>query len=147
MKKLVILSVFIFTYIIGSAQNNSTEPKAVIKFESVEHNFGKIYDGKPVMHEFVFTNTGKVPLVLSNVQPACGCTTPEWPREPIMPGQKSKIKAIYNAGSFRGAFSKGITVQSNSETGSVQLTIKGVVEDTPTQPKSPVKIDAGGGGF
>lgn len=144
MKKVLFISMFLLSYCLGSAQNNS-DPKAIIEFESLEHDFGKIYDGKPSSHEFVFTNKGKVPLVLSNVQPACGCTTPEWPREPIMPGEKAKIKAIYNAGSYRGAFSKGITVQSNSANGSVQLIIKGSVLDTPKEPKSPVKLDVGGG--
>jgi hypothetical protein len=62
-----------------------------------------------------------------------------------MPGEKAKIKAIYNAGSYRGVFSKGITVQSNSASGNVQLTIKGSVLDTPKEPKSPVKLDVGGG--
>ena len=144
MKKIVFLSLFLSSFFLGSAQNNN-EPKAVIEFEVTEHDFGKIYDGKPATHEFVFTNKGKIPLVLSNVQPACGCTTPEWPREPIMPGQKAKIKAIYNAGSYRGDFAKGITVQSNSASGNVQLTIKGNVLDTPKEPKSPVKLDVGGG--
>ena len=145
MKKIVFLSLLLSSFFLGSAQNNNNEPKAVIEFEVTEHDFGKIYDGKPATHEFVFTNKCKIPLVLSNVQPACGCTTPEWPREPIMPGQKAKIKAIYNAGSYRGVFAKGITVQSNSASGNVQLTIKGNVLDTPKEPKSPVKLDVGGG--
>jgi hypothetical protein len=144
MKNSILLFVFLSISLLGLAQNG-TEPKPVIEFEAVEHDFGKIYDGKPVSHEFKFTNKGKAPLLLSNVQPACGCTTPEWPREPIMPGEKAKIKAIYNAGSYRGVFSKGITVQSNSASGNVQLTIKGSVLDTPKEPKSPVKLDVGGG--
>jgi hypothetical protein len=62
-----------------------------------------------------------------------------------MPGQKAKIKAIYNPGSYKGQFGKGITVYSNATTGTIQLTIKGTVEEIPTEPHSPVKIDVGGG--
>ena len=131
-----------------TAQNDGkkdNEPKPVIEFENVVHDFGKIYEGRPVECEFPFTNKGKVPLILSNVQPGCGCTTPEWPREPIMPGQKAKIKAIYNPGTYKGSFGKGITVYSNASNATVQLTIKGVVEEIPKVPQSPVKIDVGGG--
>lgn len=145
MKKIISFFLLLTLSGVSFAQTKKDEPKPTIQFEVLTHDFGKIYDGKPVEYEFVFTNTGKVPLILTNVQPGCGCTTPEWPREPIMPNQKSKIKAIYNAGSFRGSFSKGISVQSNAENANIQLTIKGVVEDTPKTPQSPVKIDVGGG--
>ncbi len=145
MKRMLPIFVLLTWSITTFAQAKKEELKPTIQFEVLTHDFGKVYDGKPVEYEFVFTNTGKVPLVLSNVQPGCGCTTPEWPREPIMPNQKSKIKAIYNPGSFRGSFSKGITVMSNAENGNMQLTIKGVVEDIPKAPQSPVKIDVGGG--
>ncbi|MDZ4667075.1 MAG: DUF1573 domain-containing protein [bacterium] len=139
------LSIFALLTFAQTETKKDNEPKASIEFETLVHDFGKIYDGRQSEYEFVFTNKGKAPLILSNVQPGCGCTTPEWPREPIMPGQKSKIKAIYNPGNFRGPFSKGITVQSNATNGSQQLTISGAVEDTPKQPQSPVKIDVGGG--
>lgn len=148
MKKILFLAALLVSVFAVNAQTEAkpgNEPQATIKFEVLTHDFGKIYDGRAAEYEFVFTNTGKAPLILSNVQPGCGCTTPEWPREPIMPGQKSKIKAIYNPGSFRGNFSKGITVQSNASNGSIQLTIKGTVEDIPKDPQSPVKIDVGGG--
>ncbi|MCF8426808.1 MAG: DUF1573 domain-containing protein [Bacteroidia bacterium] len=148
MKKLFLLITLACFGLNGFSQtetNKENEPKPIIEFETTIHDFGTVYDGKPVQCDFIFINKGKVPLVLSNVQPGCGCTTPEWPREPIMPGQKGKITAIYNGGSYRGVFSKGITVQSNAANGSIQLTIKGKVEETPKAPQSPVKIDIGGG--
>jgi hypothetical protein len=97
-KTLKVFFLLILSSVIMFAQDvaKKEEVKPVIEFESTVHDFGKIYQGKPAVCEFVFINKGKVPLVLSNVQPGCGCTTPEWPREPIMPGQKAKIKAIYN---------------------------------------------------
>jgi hypothetical protein len=127
------------------AQTKKEAAKPIISFENVVHDFGLVYDGKAVSYEFSFTNTGEVPLILTNVQPSCGCTTPEWPREPIMPGQKGKIKAIYNPGTFRGAFNKSISVVSNANQGGVQLVIKGISEDRPKEPSSPVRIDQGGG--
>jgi hypothetical protein len=130
---------------LGLNAQNKIEEKAQITFEKTTHDFGKVYDGKAVSYEFVFTNSGKIPLILSNVQPACGCTVPEWPREPIMPGQKSKIKAIYTAGTFRGAFNKSISVVSNADASPIQLIIKGLAEDTPKQPQSPVRLEQSGG--
>lgn len=145
MKRLIASICLLFPLLLWAQEKKSNEPKAAIQFETLTHDFGKVYDGKQVEYEFVFTNTGKAPLILSNVQPSCGCTTPEWPREPVMPGQKAKIKAIYNPGSYRGTFNKSITVYSNAEGGNIQLIIKGTSLDTPKDPQSPVKIDMGGG--
>lgn len=144
MKKIYFLFLLIFSRVLH-AQTKKSDAKAIIEFEYTTHEFGKVYQGKSVSYEFNFTNKGNAPLVLSNVQPGCGCTTPEWPKEPIMPGQKSKIKAIYNPGTYKGKFGKGITVYSNADNGTVSLTIKGTVEEIPTEPQSPVKIDIGGG--
>lgn len=146
MKKLTIAFLFLIASISLIAQTKKDDaPKPVISFEKLSHDFGKVYDGKSVSYEFVFVNTGKVPLILTNVQPSCGCTTPEWPREPIMPGQKGRIKAIYTAGTFRGAFNKSISVVSNAEQSPVQLIIKGSSEDKPKEPSSPVRIEQSGG--
>lgn len=146
MKKVIVSIALILSSVLVFAQTKKEDAqKPSIAFENLTHDFGKVYDGKSVSYEFVFTNTGKVPLILTNVQPSCGCTTPEWPREPIMPGQKGKIKAIYTAGTFRGAFSKSIAVVSNAEQSNVQLIIKGISEDKPKEPSSPVRIEQGGG--
>lgn len=147
MKKLSIAILFLLLVASSAfAQDKKDEAaKPIISFERLTHDFGKVYDGRSVSYEFVFVNTGKTPLILSNVQPSCGCTTPEWPREPIMPGQKGKIKAIYTAGTFRGAFNKSINVSSNASQSPIQLIIKGVSEDTPKEPTSPVRIEQSGG--
>lgn len=147
MKKLSIAILFLLLVASSAfAQDKKDEAaKPIISFERLTHDFGKVYDGRSVSYEFVFVNSGKTPLILSNVQPSCGCTTPEWPREPIMPGQKGKIKAIYTAGTFRGAFNKSINVSSNASQSPIQLIIKGVSEDTPKEPTSPVRIEQSGG--
>ena len=147
MKKIIVLILALWSFTQLNAQNDSKE-KPVIEFEKTTHDFGKVWSGTQVSYEFVFINKGKVPLILSSVQPSCGCTTPEWPKEPIMPNQKSKIKAMYNSGAYQGPFAKSITVNSNVGTATT-LIIKGEVLDKPKEPTSPVKIqtDGNGGGF
>lgn len=99
---------------------------AVFGWESATHDFGKIKQGVPVTHEFTFTNTGKTPLVITNVQASCGCTTPAWSKDPIPPGGQGFIKATFNAASM-GGFNKTVTVMANVEGGFKQLSIKGEV--------------------
>lgn len=104
-----------------------TSENAHINFEQVEHDFGTIpYEGD-AEYDFVFKNTGNEPLVLQNVKSTCGCTVPQWPKEPIAPGESAKIKVKYNT-RISGSFTKGITVYSNAENPTVQLRIKGEVE-------------------
>jgi hypothetical protein len=136
MKKMLFALVVILSGLAVQAQNND-QPQ--ITFEGTEHNFGTIKEGTLATHEFKFTNTGKAPLVLSNVQPSCGCTTPEWSKEPIMPGAKGTIKAAFNSYGRPGEFQKYITVKSNSAGGDITLTIKGKVTATPVEPVSPVR--------
>jgi hypothetical protein len=132
--------VFMMTLIgfTGMAQT-SPDALATLTFTQTEHDFGKIKEGTLANHEFTFTNTGKAPLVLSNVQPSCGCTTPEWSKEPIMPGAKGVIKASFNSYGRPGTFQKYITVKSNASNGEITLTIKGTVEPIPVEPISPVR--------
>lgn len=101
-------------------------PFAVASWSATEITLGSIEQGKPVTQEFSFTNTGSVPLVISSVQTSCGCTASEWTKEPVLPNQKASIKVTYNAANV-GTFSKTITVVSNAEAPSVQLTLKGEV--------------------
>lgn len=134
------MGVYAQTPAVTPAQTGTTPTsEAEIKFELVEHNFGTIKEGTLAAYEFVFTNTGKAPLILSNVQPSCGCTAPEWSKEPIAPGAKGKIKAVYNSHGRPGTFQKYITVKSNAQNGEVSLTIKGTVTPIPVAPVSPVR--------
>jgi len=107
-----------------SAQNVATGP--VISFEKLTHDFGQIKQGTPVSFEFVFTNTGKEPLLLSEPRSSCGCTVPSYPKEPIMPGQKKSIKITFDA-EKSGDFSKQVNVLSNAENSPVVIVIKGNV--------------------
>src|ERR1700676_4771812 len=93
------------------------------------YSFGKIPQGRPVIHVFEIVNTGKEPLLLENVQASCGCTTPEWSREPIAPGATVPIKVGYNAYS-EGHFNKTVTIfYNNGQTKA--LTITGEVYKLP----------------
>ena len=100
--------------------------KGVVKFAKNEHDFGKIEQGKPVSFVFTFTNTGPDPVVLGNVTASCGCTTPEWTREPVLQGKSGSVKATFNAG-VMGPFNKTVTVPSNAENVPMYLTLKGEV--------------------
>ena len=100
--------------------------KGVVKFAKETHDFGKIEQGKPVTFTFEFTNTGSDPVVISNAQPSCGCTTPDWTKSAVLPGQKGYVKATYNAAAM-GQFNKTITVTSNSERSQIFLALTGEV--------------------
>lgn len=104
------------------------QKKATISFNNLTHDFGTIKeeDGK-VSCTFEFTNTGSIPLVINRVAASCGCTSPSWSREPIIPGGKGYIEATYNPKHRPGKFSKSLTVFSNAAKRAVVLRIKGEV--------------------
>ncbi|MBL7811442.1 MAG: DUF1573 domain-containing protein [Bacteroidetes bacterium] len=117
---------------------STPQSNAKLKMETVSHNFGTVIEGQIARYDFKFTNEGTEPLVLSNVQASCGCTTPKWPREPLAPGASAVITAEYNSNGRPGTFTKNIFVYSNG--GDATLTITGIVSKEPEKPKSPVII-------
>lgn len=101
----------------------------VLAFKEASFDFGKIAQGRPVTHSFEITNTGKEVIRLENVQASCGCTTPEWSREPIQPGASTSIKVGYNAAA-EGTFNKTVTiVYNNNQTKTI--VISGTVYKAP----------------
>lgn len=121
--------IFIFMAILFTTGMASAQQKAVIEAETTSHDFGefKEADGK-VSCTFVIKNTGDAPLVLTRVIASCGCTTPEWTKEPIAAGKTGTIKITYDPKDRPGPFAKTISVYSNGKTGSYILTIKGDVK-------------------
>jgi len=122
--------------------NQAQQAKSKITFEKLQHNFGTFKEELGIQTvAFNFKNDGGVPLILNNVQASCGCTTPEWTREPIAPGAKGIIKVSYDPKDRPGVFNKTIRVSSNAENADIVLTILGEVtarartieEDYPTQ--------------
>jgi hypothetical protein len=116
----------------------STQPEFL--FEAESHDFGTIPEGTQATYEFKFTNTGKEPLIISNVQASCGCTTPKRSNEPIAPGKTGTITASYNSSGRPGPFTKSVTVTSNAKSATKVLTIQGVVESKPVEQPSPVVV-------
>ena len=114
---------------VSPTDNKAAEPTTTIKFKEETHDFGNLKEGDAAEYEFTFTNTGKKPLILTDVHPGCGCTTPTWSKEPVMPGKKGTIKAAYGTKGRVGGFNKNITVTSNA--GTQVIYIKGTVEKAP----------------
>ena len=109
--------------------------QANIEFQETTYDFGEITEGTVAEHEFTFTNNGDQPLVLTAVKASCGCTTPSWTKEPVLPGKSGHIKASYNSTNRPGGFHKSITITSNSASPSKVLYIKGTaVKKTSMQP-------------
>ena len=102
--------------------------KAVITCEKSVHNFGEIQeaDGK-VSHTFVVKNEGTTPLVISNVTASCGCTTPEWSKEPIQAGKEGEVKVTFDPKNRPGNFMKTIRLYGNGMKNGFLLTIRGKV--------------------
>lgn len=88
---------------------------AVIAWEKKSHDFGNIVQGDKVEHTFSFTNTGNEPLIITNVQVSCGCTTPKgWPRDPIPPGASGEITVSFNSAGKMGIQNKPVTLVTNA---------------------------------
>jgi hypothetical protein len=115
-KYLFVLAALFFAF--QTYAQEATVAKAngpVITFEKKNHDFGDINQGDKVEETFKFTNTGNEPLIITNVQVTCGCTTPKgWPRDPIMPGGKGEITIGFNSAGKSGRQNKVVTVVSNA---------------------------------
>jgi hypothetical protein len=105
---------------------------ADIKMDKMEHDYGTIKQGENGECEFKFINNGKEPLVITNCMGSCGCTVPQCPKEPILPGKAGVIKVKYDTQRVGGIY-KTVTVNSNAKSGTLSLTIKGTVEAKPTE--------------
>ncbi len=127
MKRL--LGVVLGLFLISSA---FAQTGAVIKFNKLVHDYGTIYQNADGNSEFSFTNKGDQPLVLSSVRSSCGCTVPQWPKEPILPGQSGSIRVTYDTKRI-GTISKQVTVLSNATESQVTLNIKGNVLQKPEE--------------
>lgn len=91
-------------------QNNGP----VITWEKKTHDFGNIVQGDKVEHTFYFTNTGNEPLIVTNVQVSCGCTTPKWPRDPVPPGAQGEVTVAFNSAGKMGMQNKPVILVSNA---------------------------------
>ena len=124
-----LLSLAIITLISFSSFSQQAE----FKFEKETIDYGKINAGSDGVRTFVFTNTGKEPLVINRIQSSCGCTVPKKPEKPIMPGEKGEIKVSYDTKRL-GGFSKIITIYSNAKKNRKVVKIKGDIQKKQTSP-------------
>jgi hypothetical protein len=122
MKIFILAAVFIFSQGFQTANAQTLTAGAVIAWEKNTHDFGDLIQGDKVEHTFVMENTGTEPLIITNVQVTCGCTTPKgWPRDPISPGKKAEIIIQFNSTGKIGRQNKVVTIVSNAVGGNSQI--------------------------
>lgn len=102
----------------------------ILTLEEPVFDFGEINQGDIVNHEYSFTNTGTAPLLILNATSSCGCTVPEWPKDPIPPGSKGSIRVKYDSANKEGDQSKLVTIFANTFPNQSVVTIKGKVVKT-----------------
>ena len=108
-----------------------TGPLTVVSFANMEHDFGKIDQQTENEHIFKFTNTGTEPLIISAAKGSCGCTVPQYPKEPIPPGEEGEIKVVYKPGKQKNKQTKRVTVTANTEPEQTVLKITAEVQELP----------------
>lgn len=142
MKKIfsIIMTVALISFT-ASAQLEGAEDNpnaAEFQFEQTEHDFGTLEEGPKVTHIFQFKNKGKEPLIITNARASCGCTVPQKPEKPILPGEEGEITVTFNTKGRVGKFNKAITLTSNAKQSTFILKIRGEVKrpenGTPTKP-------------
>jgi len=97
------------------------------EFAEMEYDFGTINEGQVVEHIFNFTNNGQSPLVISNITASCGCTSPDWTKTPVNPGEKGMVKVVFNSTAKSGAQAPTVTIQANTNPTVTRLRMKGSV--------------------
>lgn len=95
-------------------ENKPTLPPTKVSFENYTHSFGEVEQKTENAYDFVFTNTGDKPLVISDAKGSCGCTVPQYPKEPVLPGQTGKISVVYSSRTSVGHQEKNVTITANT---------------------------------
>ena len=131
-------TLLLFIALITSAcsSSNRSESKAnvdkatapVMTFAKESHDFGQVNEGDKVVFDFFFTNTGKSALIISNATATCGCTVPEYPKQPLAPGKTGIIHVLFNSTGKSGMQNKIITLTTNTFKGNEELHLVGNVK-------------------
>lgn len=132
MKKVIFSLILVMTAAFAmNTVSAQTTSGAKIDFTKETHDYGTIKNGADGTCTFEFKNTGNAPLIISNAKGSCGCTVPEWPKEPIAPGAKASIKVKYDT-SRQGVINKNVTITSNAVNAAEKMIyIKGNVLPAP----------------
>jgi hypothetical protein len=107
--------------------NNNQDELPVIKFNTIEHDFGKVIQGEVVTFGFKFKNTGKSDLVIANISAACGCTASEYPKTPVKPGEENVVEVSFDSSGKQGFQNKTLEVAANTQPSNTVLSIKAIV--------------------
>lgn len=124
------LLLYMIAVLVSFTAAASDEPKeyAEASFDTTTCDLGFIREEKGIKRcEFVFTNTGNAPLIIIEAKASCGCTNPDYPRQPIAPGKKGKIKVKFNPSGGSGGFRKTITVKTNGREKRTSLYLEGSI--------------------
>ncbi len=109
-------------------KNAQSKPLTNLVLSENHFDFGKIKKGEKVEHVYEVTNTGTNPLIISEVKPGCGCTAPEFTKEPILPGKKGKITLSFDSSNFDGMVNKQAEVYANVEKTPITLTFSADIQ-------------------
>jgi hypothetical protein len=104
----------------AAAATDTAKGTPAIAFDEMVHNFGNITEGERVEYSFKFTNTGDRDLLITDATSSCGCTVPDWPKEPIKPGKSSYMKVVFNSAGKEGYTEKEIVIRANTKPEQVQ---------------------------
>ncbi len=131
LKKFFLMALMLVFGINFAVAQDATEKQAEIKFDKLTHKFAKFNeDDGPQTCVFTYTNVGTAPLIINQAVASCGCTVPQYTKEPVMPGQKGELKITYNGtGKFPGFFKKSITVRTNGKIEMTRLYVEGEMEE------------------
>lgn len=100
---------------------------AKISFEATEYDFGMVDEGAEVIKTFNFTNTGKIPLIISDARSTCGCTVPDWPKNPVPPGGEGEIKVVFQTKGKPNRQNKPVTITANTYPAQTKIYLNGFV--------------------
>lgn len=104
-----------------------TGPTTVIDFKETTFDFGTVVSGEKVSHTYSFTNTGSEPLIISNAKGSCGCTVPEWPKEPIAVGATGEVTVVFDSKNKKGPRNQKVTLTANTDPPQTFIYLKGEV--------------------
>lgn len=111
----------------ASASGGDMKQVPVITFDTTRHDFGSVVDGEKVNFSFHFTNTGNADLIIRHCQASCGCTVPEWPKDPVAPGKEGYISVTFDSKGKSGMVNKTVTIIANTIPNTTTLSISGEV--------------------
>jgi hypothetical protein len=133
------------TPVVNAASNQVAEaqeisgPAAKFEFEEAEHDFGTIQEGAVVTHTFKFKNVGEVPLVIQNASASCGCTVPDYSREPVAVGETGEVQVKFNSANKKGVQNPSIRITANTKSPITTVKLKGTVAPKADLSAGPVK--------